>query len=213
MWPILLLFVGVFFLNLIPAFAPPTWMVFSFIGFRNSTSNVALLAVVGAAAATLGRLTLAKLARAIIRQKFLSDDAKQNVDSIRAGLEGRRKLTFSIFLFYAFSPLPSNYLFLAYGLTTMELRLIGLPFFLGRSISYGFWGLTSSAVRRRIVMESAQALPYLSVYFIASQILLLYLVYLFTRIDWRALFVEKTLRRLPRKPKIPVPPAGGAGPS
>lgn len=212
MLPILLLFIGVFFLNLIPAFAPPTWMVFSFIGFRNPNSHVALLAVVGATAATLGRLTLAKLARAIIRKKFLSEDTKQNIDAIREGLEGRRKLTFSIFLFYAFSPLPSNYLFLAYGLTTMELRLIGLPFFLGRSISYGLWGLTSSAVSRRMSMESTQALPYLSVYFIASQLLFLYLVYLFTRIDWRALFVEKRLKWIPRKPKMPVPPAADAGP-
>jgi membrane protein DedA with SNARE-associated domain len=208
---IVLLFVGVFFLNLIPAFAPPTWMVFSFIGFRNATSNVALLAVVGALAATLGRITLAKLARVIIRKKFLSDETKQNIDAVRRGLEGRRKLTFSVFLFYAFTPLPSNYLFLAYGLTTMDLRLIGVPFFLGRSISYGFWGLTSSAVSRRIAMESTQALSYLSGYFIASQILLLYLIYLFTKIDWRALFAEKKLRWMPRKARTTIPPADNEG--
>jgi hypothetical protein len=212
MWPIVLLFIAVFLLNLFPAFAPPTWMVFSFMGFRNPTSSVALLAVVGAAAATLGRLTLAKLSRAIIRQKFLSDDTKRNIDAIRVGLEGKRKLTFSIFLFYAFSPLPSNYLFLAYGLTTMELKLIGLPFFLGRSVSYGFWGLTSAAMSRRISMESTQALPYLSGYFISSQILLLCLVYLFTRINWRALFAERKLQWMPRKPKVPVSRTDGSEP-
>jgi membrane protein DedA with SNARE-associated domain len=213
MWPIVLLFVGVFLLNLIPAFAPPTWMVFSFIGFRSAhSSNVALLAVVGAMAATLGRLTLAKLARVIIRRKFLSEETKQNIDSIRKGLEGKRRLTFSVFLFYAFTPLPSNYLFLAYGLTTMDLWLIGVPFFLGRSISYGLWGLTSSAVSRRIAMESTQALSYLSAYFIASQILLLYLIYLFTRIDWRAVFAEKKLRWIPRKTKATPPPAQQEGP-
>lgn len=212
MWPILLLFVGVFLLNLIPAFAPPTWMVFSFIGFRNAHSNVALLAVVGAMAATLGRLTLAKLARVVIRRKFLSEETKQNIDSIRKGLEGKRKLTFSVFLFYAFTPLPSNYLFLAYGLTTMDLKLIGVPFFLGRSVSYGFWGLTSSAVSRRIAMESTQALSYLSGYFIASQILLLYLIYLFTRIDWRAVFAGKKLRWIPRKKRAASSPAQQEGP-
>jgi membrane protein YqaA with SNARE-associated domain len=208
---IVLLFVGVFFLNLIPAFAPPTWMVISFVGFRNATSNVALLAVVGAMAATLGRMTLAKLARVVIRQRFLSDETKQNIDAIRKGLEGKRKLTFSVFLFYAFTPLPSNYLFLAYGLTTMDLRLIGVPFFLGRSVSYGFWGLTSSAVSRRLAMESTQALSYLSGYFIASQILLLYLIYLFTKIDWRALFAEKKLRWMPRKTGTATPPADNEG--
>jgi hypothetical protein len=189
-----LLFLVVFLLNLVPAFAPPTWMVFSYLGFRNPTSNVALLAVLGAGAATLGRTTLARLAHIVIRQRFLSDATKQNIDSIREGLEGRRKLTFSVFLFYAFSPLPSNYLFIAYGLTTMELKLIALPFFLGRSVSYTFWGFTSSTVARLISLESDEALPYLSVYFVVSQILLLYLVYLFTKVDWRALLVEKKLR-------------------
>jgi hypothetical protein len=174
-------------------------MVFSYLGFKDPTLNVALLAIVGAGAATLGRLTLAKLAHAVIRQRFLSDATKQNIDSIREGLSGRRKLTFGVFLFYAFSPLPSNYLFIAYGLTTMDLRLIALPFFLGRSVSYTFWGLTSSAVSRRISMESTQTLPYLSAYFIVSQLLLLYLIYLFTRVDWRTLFVEKKLRLIRKK--------------
>jgi hypothetical protein len=197
---IVLLFLAIFFLNLIPAFAPPTWMIFSYLGFRNPSLNVGLLAVVGAGAATLGRFTLAKMAHIIIRQRFLGDDSKQNIDSIREGLKGRRKLTFSVFLFYAFSPLPSNFLFIAYGLTTMELKLITLPFFLGRSVSYAFWGLTSSAVSRRISMESGQTLPYLGAYFIISQLFLLYLVYLFTRVDWRTLFVEKKLSWIRHKP-------------
>jgi hypothetical protein len=193
---IVLLFVIVFLLNLIPAFAPPTWMVFSYLGFNNPTSNVGLLAVIGAGAATLGRLTLAKLAHLVIRRRFLGDATKQNIDSIREGLEGKRKLTFSVFLFYAFSPLPSNYLFIAYGLTTMKLKIIALPFFLGRSVSYAFWGLSSSAISSRISMESSKTLPYLSAYFIVSQLLLLYLIYLFTRVDWRALFAEKKFRLL-----------------
>ena len=193
---IVILFFVVFFLNLVPAFAPPTWMVFSYLGFAKPSSNVALLAVVGAAAATLGRLTLARLAHVVIRQKLLSDAKKQNIDAIRDGLEGRRKLTFAVFLFYAFSPLPSNYLFIAYGLTTMKLRLIAWPFFVGRSVSYAFWGLSSMAVARRISGEVNGALPYFGAYFIASQILLLYLVYLFTKVDWKAVFVERRFRWL-----------------
>ena len=191
---LVLLFIIVFFLNLIPAFAPPTWMVFSYLGFTSPGSNVALLALVGAGAATMGRVTLARLAHIIIRQRFLSDAKRKNIDSIREGLQGRTKLTFSVFLFYAFSPLPSNYLFIAYGLTTMQLRFIAIPFFIGRSVSYAFWGLSSSAVARHISLESDEALPYLSAYFIASQIFLMYLVYLFTKIDWRALLVDKKLR-------------------
>ncbi|HKW90237.1 MAG TPA: hypothetical protein VJN21_15925 [Candidatus Acidoferrales bacterium] len=101
--------------------------------------------------------------------------------------------------------MPSNYLFLAYGLTTLELRLIAIPFFLGRSVSYSFWGLTSSAIASKLPIPSANALSYLTGYFIATQILLLYIVYLFTRVDWRALLSEKTFRLTPRKSNLPGP--------
>jgi len=37
---------------------------------------------------------------------------------------------------FAFSPLPSNVLFLAYGLTTAPLHLLAIPFFIGRMVSY-----------------------------------------------------------------------------
>jgi hypothetical protein len=200
---IVLLFLIVFGLNIIPAFAPPTWMVFSYIGFRYVAVNVALLALVGATAATLGRITLAKMARVVVRQRFMSNSTRENIDAIREHLEPRRKLTFGVFLFYAFTPLPSNYLFIAYGLTTMKLRSIAAPFFIGRSVSYSFWGFTASAVARRITLESTDALSYLSVYFVASQILLLSLVYVFTRVDWRLLFREKKFRWVAKAPMRP----------
>jgi membrane protein DedA with SNARE-associated domain len=198
---IVILFLVVFGLNLVPAFAPPTWIVFSYIGFRYVAVNVTLLALVGALAATLGRMALAKMARVVIRQRFLSDATRENIDAIREHLDPRRKLTFGVFLFYAFTPLPSNYLFIAYGLTTMRLRSLAIPFFLGRSVSYSFWGLTASAVARRITLESTDALSYLSVYFVASQLVLLALIYVFTRVDWRALFTERKLRWTPKKPR------------
>jgi membrane protein YqaA with SNARE-associated domain len=196
---ILLVFLIVFLLNLIPAFAPPTWMVFSFIGFRYPQFNVVLLALVGAVAATLGRATLAKLARVIVRGRLLSRRSKESIDAIKERLEKRRKLTFGVFLLYAFSPLPSNYLFIAYGLTTMDLFLIVIPFFIGRSISYSFWGVTSSVIGRHLNGTLARhPLGYLSVYFVITQIALLYCVYLFTRVDWRFLLDEKKFRWLPR---------------
>jgi membrane protein YqaA with SNARE-associated domain len=196
---ILLVFLLVFLLNLIPAFAPPTWMVFSFIGFRYPQFNVVVLALVGAVAATLGRATLAKLARVIVRGRWLSRSSKESIDAIKVRLEQRRKLTFGVFLLYAFSPLPSNYLFIAYGLTTMDLILIVVPFFIGRSISYSFWGVTSSVVGRHLNGTlQRHPLSYLSVYFVITQIALLYCLYLFTRVDWRYLLDEKKFRWLPR---------------
>jgi hypothetical protein len=196
---LILVFLFVYLLNVIPAFAPPTWMVFSFLGFRNAGANMVLLAVVGAVAATLGRVSLAKMSRVIIRRRFMSRSARESVDAIRVRLEQRRKLTFSVFLLYAFTPFPSNYLFIAYGLTAMDLLLIAVPFFIGRSITYSFWGVTSALVARRI--NHVAPLSYLSAYFIITQIALLYGVYLFTRVDWRCVLEEKRFRWLPKPPK------------
>jgi membrane protein YqaA with SNARE-associated domain len=201
---ILLLFLLVFLLNVIPAFAPPTWVVFSFLGFRFPDHMGVTFAVVGALAATLGRFTLAKGSHLIVRRHFLSEEARQNVDAIKEQLGHRKKLTFGLLLFYAFTPLPSNYLFIAYGLTTMELKLITIPFFIGRSVSYSFWTFTASRVARRITLENTEALTYLSAYFIASQVLLLWMVYAFTRIDWRFLVTEKKFRWIPRDGKPPT---------
>jgi hypothetical protein len=60
MLEILVLFVAVFILNINPAFAPPTGMALSYAGFRYPLHSITLLAFVGAIAATLGRLTLAR---------------------------------------------------------------------------------------------------------------------------------------------------------
>ncbi len=197
----LLIFLIVYALNLIPAFAPPTWMVFSYMGFRYPGADGISLVLIGALAATLGRVTLAELSTIIVRRRILSERARANVDEIRSRIEHRRKLTFGIFLFYAFSPLPSNYLFIAYGLTAMSLLRIAVPFFLGRSVSYFIWGATSRYVSRQLFIESGNTLTYMGVYFFVTQVLFIGVTYLFTRIDWRALFDEKKLKLTHRAPK------------
>jgi hypothetical protein len=189
----LVIFVVVFVLNVIPVFAPPTWTVVSFIAIRFS-SNVIVLALVGAVAATLGRLLLAKLSTVIVRQKFLSHGAKENIDAVKVTLESNRKLTFSIFLFYAFSPLPSNHLFIAYGLTALKLKLIAVPFLLGRAVSYAFWAFTASSVAQKLSYESVTTKSFFSYYFIASQLFGLLVIYVFTKIDWSSFLNERKFR-------------------
>jgi uncharacterized membrane protein YdjX (TVP38/TMEM64 family) len=194
MFEILLLFVAVFLLNIIPAFAPPTAIALSYAGFRYPLHSITLLAFVGAIAATLGRLTLAKLSRVIVRQKWMSESTRENIDVLKEGLEKRRRRTFSVCLFYAFSPLPSNFLFIAYGLTSLQWKLIAIPFFLGRFVGYDFWVFAGSMAARKIALESTEAQSYLGVYFVLSQPLLLSLVYIFTRVDWKAVVYERKFR-------------------
>ena len=188
---LLILFLIVLVLNLIPAFAPPTWMVFSFLGFRFPERMGWTFALVGALAATLGRSVLAGIAHKLVRNRWMSEAARANVDTLKQFLENRPKLTFGVFLFYAFTPLPTNFLFIAYGLTTMHLARLAIPFFLGRIVSYGFWSLSAAAVSRRFDFDDGEALSYFSVYFVLTQLALLGMVHLFTRVDWNALVRER----------------------
>jgi hypothetical protein len=158
------------------------------------TVPVGALALIGASAATLGRLTLARLSRVIVRRRFIDEPTRENIRAIKDGLEKRRALTFGMFLAYAFSPLPSNYLFIAYGLTTLRLASVILPFFLGRLASYSFWVTTASSLGDRLDMDSIESASYVGIYFIVSQLLLIPAIYVFTRIDWRAAFEERKLR-------------------
>jgi len=194
------LFFIVYALNVLPAFAPPTWMVLSLVGLNSETISVPVLALVGATAATLGRLTLAKLSRVVIRSRFLSEGTRRNVDVIKEKLEHRRAATVGSFFLYALGPFPSNYLFIAYGLTSLDLVLIAIPFFVGRLASYNFLVFSAAAARKHLALEESEAQSYFGVYFFITQILLLGFVYAFAKIDWRVLFTEKKLRWQTEKP-------------
>jgi hypothetical protein len=109
----------------------------------------------------------------LVRQNLLSEGTRQNIDAIRLGIEGRPAITFGAFLGYAVSPLPSNYLFIAYGLTSLPIAYLALPFFVGRTLSYGFWLETASTVGDKLDLDWFESSPYLVGYFLFSQLALL----------------------------------------
>ena len=76
---VFVLFFVVFALNIVPAFAPPTWVTLSFVGLAVPSVNVVAVAAVGATAATL------------VRRKFLSEQAKLNVDALKQGIKKKRR--------------------------------------------------------------------------------------------------------------------------
>lgn len=192
-----LLFILIFGLNLIPVFAPPTWMALALVGFEFPDTGAVHLAVVGAVAATLGRLTLARLSHWLVREKLLSDAHRANIDVIKDRLEKRTALTVGLFLFYAFSPLPSNFLFIAYGLTGLPLPRVALPFFVGRLASYTFFIMGGAVAGRRFHIDFLASGLYAGAWFIGTQVLLLAALYAFTRIDWTALFDRHRLVWIP----------------
>ncbi len=183
----------IFALNVIPVFAPPTWMALAFVGFQFPQTNPWVLALVGAGAATLGRLTLALLSHKIIGMRLLGKAQWSNINVIKQRLKNRTTLTFGIFLSYAFSPLPSNFLFIAYGLTALPVARVILPFFVGRCVSYAFFIVGGQAAGRRFQIDSLESTIYASSYFIVTQLVVIAALYIFTRIDWAKLIDDHRL--------------------
>jgi membrane protein YqaA with SNARE-associated domain len=193
---IAVLFIVVFVLNVLPAFAPPTWTTMSFIGLAIPNIDVLLLAAVAAIAATCGRIVLAKLSRVFVRQRLLTEKSRHNIDAIKIGIENQRAITIGTFLGYSISPLPSNYLFIAYGLTSLPILFLSVPFFIGRFVSYAFWTRTASTIGDWLDWDWFESAPYFLAYFLVSQLLLVPVIYAFTRLDWQALFAEHRLKWL-----------------
>lgn len=196
---LLLIFFIVFGLNLLPAFAPPTWLVLSGLGFLDPELTPWRIALTAALAATLGRVILAKAATVFVRQKWLSDRTRANIDVVKEKLAASPRMTVGIFLAYAFSPFSSNVLFLAYGLTALPLVSVSLAFFIGRLATYTFWVVTASEVAHHVILDRAAAATYFGVYFVMTQVLLLGLVYLFAKLDWKAWFTAKRFRIMTRR--------------
>jgi membrane protein YqaA with SNARE-associated domain len=192
------LFAIIFVLNSLPAFAPPTWMVLSAVGLSSPDANPWLTALVAATAATAGRVVLAKLAFLIVRQRWLSQRTKENIDLVKDRLATHRAMTFGGVLAYTCSPFPSNSLFMAYGLTSLPLAPVAAAAFIGRFLTYSFWVVVAMDVAHKVTLDQGSVFAYLGGYFVLTQVFMLALVYLFAKLDWRAWFASKTLQLINR---------------
>jgi len=131
-------YLGIFFLllgiNAAPLLMPPSWIVLSSFLALDPTLNILVLALVGATGATIGRFFLKRISH--LFRRFMGKEQKSNLDIIGNFLN-RRKFGYILTSFlFAATPLPSNMLFVAYGL--MRAKSIGLyiGFWLGRVLSY-----------------------------------------------------------------------------
>lgn len=193
-----LLFLVVFALNVVPAFAPPTWMAMSLFGLKYPYASPWAVALVAATAATGGRMVLAHLARSIVHGRWLGTAMGDNLTVVAEAIKRRRTASAVAFLFYAFSPLPSNALFLAFGLTAAPLYLLAIPFFIGRLISYGVAFFGGSALSQHLGPDVNWTITW--VYIVLTQLLMLAFVYAFTRVDWLKTWHARRLRWLEHAP-------------
>jgi uncharacterized membrane protein YdjX (TVP38/TMEM64 family) len=120
--------------NASPILMPPSWIVLTSFYLLDPNLNIVLLSVVGATGSTIGRYVLKKISG--LFRKFVAEEQKSNLDIIGDYLN-RKKFGYVIasFLFGA-TPLPSNMLFITYGLMKAKSIGIYIGFWFGRVLSY-----------------------------------------------------------------------------
>jgi hypothetical protein len=130
-----------FAINLAPAFMPSTWMVMAFFYIRFDLPLLALT-LGGAAASALGRLVLARGSHAFSR-RFLPGQ-RADLDELGAFLDEHRGVVGPAVFLYALSPLPTNNLFIAAGMTGVSMTAVVAGFVLSRMIANTFWVWTTN---------------------------------------------------------------------
>jgi len=131
-------YIGIFLLligiNAAPILMPPTWIVLSSFYALDPQLDPIILALVGATGATIGRFILKRISS--LFRKFIGKEQKSNIDVIGNYLN-RKRFGYPIASFlFAATPLPSNMLFVAYGLMKAKSFGLYIGFWLGRLISY-----------------------------------------------------------------------------
>ena len=176
----------VFGINLLPAFAPPTWVILVFYKLNSNLNSVSII-VIGVLAAASGRYLLALGTRAIrykLKPKYVA-----NLEVIRGRLTRGRKGYFLYFLFFVIAPIPSAQIFEAAALMNVRLIPITCAFMIGRSVSYSISVLGASTLKEHamstVLLDSIK-----SPLGIAIQVACLVGLYLLLKVDWS--------KRLPR---------------
>ncbi len=188
---IFILLVG---LNAAPILMPPTWIVLSSFYAIDTSLDPIILAAVGATGATIGRLILKKLSGFF--RRFVAKEQKTNLDVIGDYLN-RKKFGYALASFlFAATPLPSNMLFVAYGL--MKAKSIGLyvGFWFGRLISY-YIMITISEIVLTPFLELFEE-TYIGI--LVADVIGIGVVIFFTTINWSLLLTKRKLKFV--RPKL-----------
>ena len=124
----------IFVLSIIPILTPPTWIVVVSAYSLNDQLNPILLSAIGATAAIIGRLILLQVST--IGRKTINEHRKSSLEKLKNYLEKTRYGYLVGTLLFALTPLPSNMLFISYGLMNAKSISIIAGFWIGRFVVY-----------------------------------------------------------------------------
>jgi hypothetical protein len=131
-------YLGIFFLliavNAAPLLMPPTWIILSSFYAIDPLLDPLILSLTGATGATIGRFFLKSVSGKF--RKFVGTEQKSNLDAIGNFLNLKRFGYVITSFVFAATPLPSNMLFVTYGLLRAKSFGLYVGFWMGRIVSY-----------------------------------------------------------------------------
>ncbi|ABK78022.1 conserved hypothetical protein [Cenarchaeum symbiosum A] len=174
-------------LNAVPILVPPTWIILSSFYAVDPTLDPLALALVGATAATIGRLVL-KQTSGLFR-RFAGPEQEANLDAI-GGYLGKKRYGYALASFlFASTPLPSNMLFVAYGLMKARGAALYAGFWAGRAISY----YVMISVAEVVLLPLLDLFEDRLVGILVADGMGVALVVLFACINWKLLITKKRI--------------------
>ena len=191
-------YVGIFLLligvNAAPLLMPPTWIILSSFFVLDQSFDPIVLSLVGATGATIGRFLL-KIVSGYFRT-VVGNQQKTNLDSIGNFLN-RKKFGYIISSFlFAATPLPSNMLFIAYGLMRAKSFGLYLGFWLGRVISY----YIMISISKIVLTPFIELFEDRYIGILVADALGIGVVIFFTCIDWNLLLISRKFKLI--KPRL-----------
>lgn len=187
----------IFGLNIIPAFAPPNWIVLTYFYIAHP-QNLFILILIGVTASTCGRYVLAILSRKVFN-KFASKEKKEEMEIIRNKLKKGNWKKFIFSMLFALGPFPSNSLFIAVGTTKIRLREIIVGFFVGRTISYLFLVFTSQKLFASFETTIAGSA---TIWTLSIEIIGVLSILAFFLFDWKKFLLKKEQNENKKQIKI-----------
>ena len=131
-------YLGIFFLliaiNAAPLLMPPTWIILSSFYAIDPLLDPLVLSLIGATGATIGRFFLKSVSG--LFRKLVGQEQKSNLDAIGNFLNLKRFGYIVTSFVFAATPLPSNMLFVTYGLLRAKSFGLYVGFWMGRVVSY-----------------------------------------------------------------------------
>ncbi len=181
-------------INASPILMPPSWIVLTSFYLLDPNLNIVLLSIVGATGATIGRFFLKKISG--LFRKFVGEEQKSNLDILGDYLN-KKKFGYLIasFLFGA-TPLPSNILFITYGLMRAKSMGIYIGFWFGRVLSYIIMIYFGNAVLKPFIEIFEDRLTGILLVDLVGIVVIIF----FASINWSLLITKRKLKFV--KPKL-----------